>query len=207
MIFGDLVDSLLRRWYIVVIGFVGTGLLCLFIAVRVTPSYESTARVTLVPGTSTVIEGGSDNPLLHLNGLTLARDALVRSMGADDVRQRILDAYPGTDFTVDGDPTTSGPVIVVGAIGPSKAMTAAVVGGALEELPAQLAELQDDVRSPEAARNAILRLGVPTEPEVVDTPLIRIIGALVAAGVVGTLIVAGLIDGMIGTRARRWDET
>ncbi|TDD70950.1 hypothetical protein E1262_07400 [Jiangella aurantiaca] len=201
MILSDLLNALLRRWYVVLVGLVGTGLLCFMVAARVAPTYESTATATLVPGESTIAQRG--NPLLYLDGLILARDVLVRSLSSDDVREPILAEFPGADFSVDADPSTSGPMIVVESTAPTPDMAGAIVSRVVDELPARLDVLQDEVESPDADRISVLRLAGPGAPETVRTAVIRAVGAVGGVGIVATLLVTGLVDGLIGGRRQR----
>lgn len=201
MILSDLVNALLRRWYVVLVGLVGTALLCFLVAARVAPTYESTATATLVPGESTIAQRG--NPLLYLDGLILARDVLVRSLSSDDVREPILEAFPGADFAVDSDPATSGPMIVIEATASTPEAASGITARVLDELPARLEVLQDEVESPAADRISVLRLAEPAAPATVNTAVIRAIGAVAGAGVVATLILTGLVDGLIGGRRQR----
>ncbi|SDU50417.1 hypothetical protein [Jiangella alkaliphila] len=201
MILSDLLNALLRRWYVVLVGVAGTALLCFLVAARMAPTYESTATATLVPGESTIAQRG--NPLMYLDGLILARDVLVRSLGSDDVREPILAEFPGADFAADADPTTSGPMILVQSTAPTPELAGAVLTRVLDELPVRLEVLQDEVESPDADRISVLRLAGPAAPETVNTAIIRAIAAVAGAGVVATLLVTGLVDGVIGGRRQR----
>jgi hypothetical protein len=201
VILSDLLNALLRRWYVVLVGLVGTGVLCFLVAARVAPTYESTATATLVPGESTIAERG--NPLMYLDGLILARDVLVRSLSSDDVREPILEAFPGADFAVDGDPATSGPMIVIESTADTPDAASGIVQRVLDELPARLEVLQDEVESPAADRISVLPLAEPAAPETVNTAVIRALGAVAGAGIVATLIITGLVDGLIGGRRQR----
>ncbi|TDC53136.1 hypothetical protein E1212_06880 [Jiangella ureilytica] len=201
MILSDLLNALLRRWYVVLVGLVGTGVLCFLVAARVAPTYESTATATLVPGESTIAERG--NPLMYLDGLILARDVLVRSLSSDDVREPVLEAFPGADFAVDGDPATSGPMIVIESTADTPDAASGIVQRVLDELPARLEALQDEVESPAADRISVLPLAEPAAPETVNTAVIRALGGVAGAGIVVTLIITGLVDGLIGGRRQR----
>lgn len=201
MILSDLVNALLRRWYVVLVGLVGTGVLCFLVAARVAPTYESTATATLVPAESTIAQRG--NPLMNLDGLILARDVLVRSLSSDDVREPILAAFPGADVVVDADPATSGPMILIESTADTPEAASGIVERVLDDLPARLETLQDEVESPAADRISVLRLAEPAAPETVNTGVIRALGAVAGAGIVATLILTGLIDGLIGGRRQR----
>ncbi len=201
MILGDLARALLRRWYLVLVGLIVTAVLCLLVSTRVEPTYEATASTMLVPGPSSIVDGG--NAFLYLGNLALARDVLVRTLGSDDVRAPILEANPGTDFSVTSDPTTSGPMILVQATGSTSAATADVIDRVLAELPLQLSRLQEEVGTPAPAQMTMISLAAPTEPEGVNTATVRAVGAVAAVGLVGTVLVTGLVDGLIRARAQR----
>ncbi|WP_116950077.1 hypothetical protein [Jiangella endophytica] len=201
MILSDLLNALLRRWYVVLVGLVATGLLCFLVTTRLAPTYESTATATLVPGESTIAQRG--NPLMYLEGLILARDVLVRSLSSDDVREPILAEFPGADFTIDADPNTNGPMIVIESTAPEPETAGAIITRVLDELPTRLGVLQDEVQSPDADRISVLRLAGPAEPETVRTATVRAVGALAGVGIVVTLLVTGLVDGLIGGRRQR----
>ena len=80
MVLSDMLRSLLRRWYIVVLGVILT-VAGVYGAYTVTPvTYSATSTVVLLPPEKSVKDG--DNPYLYLGGLGQALNVLVITMNS-----------------------------------------------------------------------------------------------------------------------------
>jgi hypothetical protein len=190
-----------RRWYIVVAGLLLAAGISGITYFAMSPTYERTASVLLVPGAGSIPAGG--NPYLYLGGLSQASDVLVRALGANDVRDPILLGHPDTDFTVTRDATTSGPLLAITVEGANDSTVITVLEGALAAIPATLTDLQDEAAVPDDSRISSLSLTVDPTSDIVQKGRIETVGFIGAAIVAGTLLLAGLVDGLALSNWRR----
>ncbi len=193
--------GLWRRWYVTLAGILLTAGLGWYALQSVSPTYERSATVVLIPGTATVTEG--DNPFLYLGGLTQARDVLVRSLAAPEVREPILQANPGGDFSAAAATGTGGPFVVLTTTSGNAAQSLAILEDALAAVPTTLDQLQDEIGAPEDSRITTLTLTVDRQPTASQRQRLRLTGVAVAAGLLATTLGASLIDGLLGARATR----
>ncbi len=195
---------LARRWYLVVLGLLGTGALCGLTATLIGPTYESSASMALVPGPATIVENG--NPLLYLGGLTQARDVLVKSVEADEVMRSFSDVHPGTTIDVLPDGSSSGPLITVSVSAASEQAATVAMADMMTTVSTELRHLQDEVAVPETSRMSALMLARDFEPTVVRKTQMRAVGTALAVGVGLTLFVTATIDGLLLARSARRRE-
>ncbi len=95
--------TLIRRWYLTVLGLAVTIGLVAAAAIAVPVSYTAKADVVLIPPANST--SNSDNPLLGLTGLTSAADVLARAMSDPSKvnqaqaagRNRKVHRRPGSD--------------------------------------------------------------------------------------------------------------
>lgn len=200
----DLARSLLRRWYVLLVGLLLTAAAVVGVARTMPVTYDASSSVLLLPPDSSVGEEG--NPYLYLGGLGQAVDVLVMRLNSDTVAQPILDRHPDVTLTVSRDVTTTGPIILVTSSAPDPADGEAAVDEVVAALPAQLADLQS-------------ALGVPDGSVITSTPLtevedaapngkarLRAAIAVLGAGLVLSLLVTSLVDRQLVERRRRRAE-
>jgi hypothetical protein len=197
----DLFASLLRRWYLVLVGLLVTSLAGGLVHHSVAPRYEAQASVVLVPPNT--IAPTAANPLLYLGSLTQALQVLVRSLDSDETQQTIRARNPGATFSVVQDTTTSGPILLVVA-------QAADAGGALAELKTVLGAVGTQLRGVQhdlavTTKNRIGRLDLSVDSTA--TPLTkartRAVLSVGALGALLTLLLTGAADSVILRRRRR----
>lgn len=188
-------QSLARRWYLVVGGILLTACLCGVVYEVTPPGYQRNASILLIPGTSSIPAGG--NPYLYLGGLGPASDVIVRSLEAEAATDPVLAAYPDAAITIGRDATTSGPLITMMVEAADDAEAAAVHERLLKLMPLTLSALQSEANVPEEARISSLPLTVDTKSEVIYENRIEATGATAAAGVALTVLVVGLVDGLL----------
>jgi len=190
-----------RRWYVVLIGLVLTGVACNLVYSEVLPTYQRTASLLLMPASSSVPEG--ENPYLYLGGLGQASDVLVNTMAAQTVREPLLDGHPGADVTVARNVTSGGPLLTVTVIGATDDEAAEVLAGTLTAVQSTLASLQSRADVPQNDRITALPLTTDESSTVIQKSRLEAVAATAAAGVVLTLLVTGFLDGLLLSRARR----
>lgn len=197
----DLLLSLLRRWYIIVAGLLVTAALCGVAFIKIPLTYEATGSVLLLPPKSSV--GSRGNPYLYLGGLAQAVEVLSARLNASTIRKPIEESHPDTTFDVGQDQTSTGPLLSVSVSSNSEAETLAVVKAVMAEVPRALTGMQDDLQIPEGSRIGSLILTDPTEATELSKTRSRGVIALAGVGVAGTVLLAGLLDGLLMARTRR----
>jgi hypothetical protein len=196
-----LLISLGRRWYLTVLGVLLTLGLCAAAYLNTQPALQRSASELLVPGTTTIPEGG--NPYLYLGGLGQLSDVLVSSLNSERVIGGLQDAYPGTTITVGRDTTTSGPMISIMVSGTDDAAVAGALKAAIARVPQVLTELQSSASVPAEARVSVLTLTSDDTSTVIQKARIETVGTIGVAGIVVTILLVGLVDGLLLGRRQR----
>ncbi|POH68350.1 hypothetical protein C3B59_06575 [Cryobacterium zongtaii] len=190
-----------RRWYVVLIGLVLTGVAAGVVYSEVQPTYQRTATLLLMPAASSVPEG--ENPYLFLGGLGQASDVLVNTMASQTVRESLLDGHPAADATVQRIATSSGPLLSVTATGSTNSEVALVLDRALSGVQTNLSSLQTRADVPEVERITAMPLTTDETSTVIQKSRLEAVAATAAAGFALTLLLAGLVDGLLLSRDRR----
>jgi len=197
----DLKASLLRRWYLVVLGLLLTAGLCAAAYKVVPATYQAEASVVLLPPSISVVEGG--NPYLYLGGLGQALDVLTRALQSDNAQKPITEAHPDATYTALPDRTTTGPILLVTVEGPTSEETLATLQAILDSVPPALANLQEQLAIPAGSRITSMNLAVDDEPTKIQKDRTRALLAAAAVGLVGTILLTGLLDGLLTSRRTR----
>ena len=196
----ELIRSLARRWYLVVIGLLATAGVAAAAVSVAPPSYEGRAYVALMPGEATYPEGG--NPFLYLGGGMTMRDILVRVMATEEVGERVLGGHPRAGFSVAPDPA-GGPLLLVTATAPTAEEALAATAAVLEELPATLETLQDGRSVPTGARFTSLVVSQDEEAGVLRSSTNRALITAVVGGLAVTVLLAAWVDAVLESRRGR----
>ena len=200
----DIRGALRRRWYVLLLGTLATLALAAAAFVRIGPAQEIRASALLLPPTVSVVTPAPAtpvNPFLRLDGIDPALDVLVTKLMADDFSERVLKGAPSTDYTVGEDPLSQAPVVVVTASGSDADEAATILDRVTREMPEVFDTLQADAGVKAAARISLVPLVRDEVPQVVYGGLVRIEILLLGAGLVGTLLLAGLWDALSRSRA------
>jgi len=200
-VISEIFHALARRWYVLVAGALLT-LGMAYGAVQATPP-EHTARalVLLLPSESSVGPGG--NPFLALSGLEQPAGILVAYFSSASARQVITDQAPNAEYEVAIDDSTRGPVIAVSVTDSSPEETLSTLNYIVDQVPIELARLQQQVDAPLAATIGSMPLTVDGEAERDLSGTIRLAIAAVVVGLVLTGVVAFALDGLILRRRLR----
>src|SRR5690554_385163 len=105
MYFSDVMRRLLRRWYVLLIGFVLTGIGAYGVFETVPVRYEAHASMLMLPPDESVELQEGSNPYLLLGGLEQALAVLTTRLDSQAVREELTSS--AGDYAVAGD-TTSG---------------------------------------------------------------------------------------------------
>jgi hypothetical protein len=191
---------LFRRWYVVILGLLATGLLC-FLAVQVVPvKYQATSAVVLLPPeTATTQQGG--NPYLALGGLDTVGGVVSKAMADRKVQLGIRAAGGTGTYTLVPDLAAGGPVLLITAEDVTPGGALATLDVIAKQLPRTLASLQTS----SGVRDSSLIRSKPITRDDVAQPVrksqIRALFAAAAAGLAGTVLLASVLDGYLGRRS------
>jgi hypothetical protein len=199
--FTDTLRGLLRRWYIVVPGILIAVAIAIGAWFAIPPGYNRSATQLLIPGANSMPAGA--NPYLFLGGLAPAADVLVRALGSENVLNDVVEQHPGVEIEISRDTTTAGPLILIDVTASSDADAREVLGLLVERTATVLKDFQEEERIPAANRMSVIPVTVDKQSVLQQRD--RLVGT-VGAGIVGivlTLAVAGLVDGLSNQRRRR----
>ncbi|WP_394768412.1 hypothetical protein [Lacisediminihabitans sp.] len=197
----DLVRSLGRRWYFVLLGLALTAGLCVA-ALRVVPvSYNSEASIVLLPPKTSTEPNG--NPFLYLGGLSQAVDVLTRTISSDETAKPLLKANPGAKFTIAADVTTTGPIILITSNAPTAAGAQAMTSSVLEAVPTALDSIQSELAVKPQSKISVMTIAVDAKGKLDAKTRTQAVIGIGAVGIVLTILLTGLVDGLMRSRRRR----
>jgi len=198
MYLSDLGGALRRRWYVGVVGvFLIVGLA--LTAMKIVPAkYQTTATVVLLPPKLAI--GAGANPFLALGGLQSTADVFARVMSDDETSRAIQASGGSKDFTVEADPTTPGPVLLVTVNGATATEADHTLSQILDRLPLALDRLQADASVGESFRMTASTVARQDPPTAVRKDQLRAVIVAAVLGVAITLLAAALLDGLISRR-------
>lgn len=194
----DYAAPVLRRWYVVLIGLVLTLGLAAAAARSAQPTYQAEATAVLLPGESTIPEGG--NPFLYLGDLVQARDVVLQSLNSDAVKEEILGGRSDLDYLSVADILASGPMIVITTSAPSAEAALQLREEVLSALPVRLDTLQDEANTPTSARFEALTLSEDAKAVAEVRTQVRAVIAVGLLGLALSLLAAAAIDALARTR-------
>ncbi len=197
----DLLHSLARRWYVVLAGLMVTagGVIALVGVIPVT--YVSQASVVLLPPKSA--SDPEANPYLRLGGLSQAVDILTRTINSDAYSTPLVKQNPGATFTTAADTTTSGPIILIESRAPTPARATAMTESVLIAVPMVLDDIQNRLSVKSDSRIGETTIAVDQKPKLDAKIRIQVVVGAATLGVVLSVLLAGLIDGLLLSRRRR----
>lgn len=194
------IRSLLRRWYVVLAGLLITGAAGYAVLTQIPPTYTASGTVLLLPPTATV-EG--ENPLLQLGGLEQPASLVVAYLAGSSARAEFAETFPTAEYDIVVDPLSRGPLLVVTMQDVTEQGTMDALQALLDQVPATLDLLQDDVAAPAVARLGSTPLTVDVEPTVSSKDALRAVVVVGVGGIALTLLLAVGIDGVSRQRRSR----
>lgn len=200
MRFRETVSSLIRRWYVLLLGLLLTAGLCWVVQEYVPATYEAKASQVLMPPSATVGESG--NPYLYLGGMSQALDVLIRHVSASEVTKPVLAAFPDTQYSVQADRNTSGSILVISASGSTPEGTLGVLEAAMDEIPVALKGMQDELAIAEGLRISVRTVVVDEQASKNDQSQSRLMILAAGAGIFGTILLTSTVDGLLRGRKK-----
>lgn len=194
----DLAASLLRRWYLVAVAALlvagaGWGALT-----KVSPTYEMSASVVLVPPKST--EDPSANRFLALSGLNQAVSVVIRSLNSDQTNAKVDKIEPHGEYEATPDFTTSAPIVVLTADSDSPVTTRRLLDAVRGQVSTNLAALQEALNIKPGSQITPIEVSHDDKATTLQKKRIRLVAALT---VLLSLMCAGGIGAVDGILMRR----
>ncbi|QAY61964.1 hypothetical protein ET495_00085 [Xylanimonas allomyrinae] len=196
----EILRGILRRWYIVAIGLVVSVAGSVVVWNTVPPTYERSASLLLMPGADLLPEGAS-NPYLYLGSLSTAADILARA-SAEGLISDLQHEFPGAEFTIGRDYSTSAPVVSVQVEAPTDGAAAAGVDRAMAGITSTLGAMQDESNIASSERISVQTLYVDGDGTVKQRTRMTALAATGVAVMSLSVVLAALVDAMI-LRSRR----
>lgn len=192
---------MLRRWYAVLAGLLAVGGLSYYLYGAVPVDYKATGNVVLLPSAESV--GKDGNPYLFLTGLNQAMDVLTRRLSAPDTVGLLTHGHPGSSFIAAADETSGSSILLVTAKGRTPADATSLVAAVVDDVPSELAAMQDDLKVPQSSRISSMKVAAPTAPIVDAKSRIQVVAGTGIAGLVAVVLLTALLDGLLLRWARR----
>jgi hypothetical protein len=200
----DLLNSLARRWYVVLAGLLLTGGIAAGLYSVVPVSYISQASVVLLPPKSA--SDPQANPFLRLGGLSQAVDILTRTINSDAYSEPLVAENRGAIFTTAADTSTSGPIILIESRAPTPARATAMTEAVLAAVPDVLDQIQAKLSVSADFKIDVTTIAVDQKPKLDAKTRLQVVVGVAALGVVLSVLLTGLIDGLALSRRRRIAE-
>jgi hypothetical protein len=199
--FWDLTKLLLRRWYfsvpMLLLSTVGTVLG----VISVEPDYQATAHVQILPpATAQNAPHAARNPWTDLDISAIGSAAII---AVSDERMIDRLAEGGFSDEVEFDLQGRAPIIIVRAVGISRAQASATARELVRLIHETIAELQRPYNLPNDRLITTRTLDTGDNIEVLTSRLKRVVAALAAAGLLLTVGVTVGLDAMVAWRNRR----
>ncbi len=201
----DLLNSLARRWYVVVAGLLVTAGASVALYSVIPVSYTSQASVVLLPPKSA--SDPDANPYLRLGGLSQAVDILTRSINSDAYREPLVKRNRGATFTTSADTTTSGPIILIESHAPTPARATLMTEAVLAAVPEVLDQIQTNLSVKVDSKIDVTTIAVDQKPKLDGKARLQVVVGVGALGVVLSVLLTGLIDGLAISRRRRREQS
>lgn len=192
----QILRTLLRRWYLVLLGLLLSGALGYAGYALAPPVYEARGTILLLPSKDQMATGGR-NPFLQLNNLDSISGIVIARLNGDDAINAFEDTHPTAEYVVQPDLTMRGPTIQVIATDETEEGSLNVLNLLLDDATRTLLDVQTEQKVPKPAIVGSMRLVVDSTAEKQTDATVR---TAIAAGVAGLLasgILVFAIDGLL----------
>ncbi len=199
----DVLHSCLRRWYLLLAALVLTAGGGYLTVGAVSPEYQASASVVLLPPDAVIAVG--DNPYLYLGGLDQALGVLQVKMNSPEIAKPIEAPYVAGNgtFAVAKDVTTTGPIMRVTATGDDTKTVLQLLNVVIQSLPPNLLALQQELGVSKSSRITTMVLATDHEAEISHKRQLRALIVVCGGGVVGSVLLVGWLDRLI---LARWER-
>lgn len=193
--------SLLRRWYLLLIGLLLTAGMSWYTFNYIQPTYEAHGSILLMPAEKTV--GNHGNPFLYLGGMSEVVDVVVMRSNAAESVDPIVKKFVGTEITTAADRMTSSPIVVVDITADSEKTALAALDATLNTVTGNLESMQNEIKVDADMRISSKKLVVDRAASVNSKMQTQMAIVVAGAGAVGSFLLTGFIDGFLQARKSR----
>lgn len=197
----ELATTLRRRWYLAIVGLIGTAVLCAATLSLYPATYQAEANIVLLPPTSTVEKGG--NPYLQLGNLSQVVDVMIRALNSQSAVQQTVAIAPTGTYEVAPDYTTSGPIFVITAQDVTPEATLATLKAVSDKVAPTLAGLQESLAIAPPSQITSTVLTSDGQPSTVRKTQLRALIVAAAVGLIFSAMLIALIDSFLRRRNAR----
>jgi hypothetical protein len=194
-----------RNWVAAACGLLVTAVLVIAGAAVVPAKYVATSQMVLLPPSNLpeTSYNGVQNPYLGLSGLQ-SMAAVVSSAMMDDDTAKALQAAGVSDYNVQWDALSAGPVLVVQATEPSAAQASNAISVLDEQIPMTVARLQNAASISPRSFITTSVIARPSTPARSGKTQLRVALLALVIGLVLTMLAISVLDGW---RVRRQAAT
>lgn len=201
MYFSDVMRGLLRRWYVLLIGFVLAGA-CAFAVFEAVPvRYEANASMLLLPPDESVELQPGSNPYLLLGGLEQALAVLTTRLGSQTLHEEIPSS--AGEYGVSGDTTSGAAFLLITTQADSERNALDLLADVQDAAERQLIAMQEELEITGASSILLMPVTADVTATALSSTRMQLALAVAGAGIVLTVIAAASIEGLSATRTRR----
>lgn len=202
MYFSDVIRGLLRRWYVLLIGFVLAGA-CAYVVFETVPvRFEANASMLLLPPDETVaLQQQGSNPYLLLGGLEQALAVLTTRLNSQEVHEDFLPS--AGEYGVSGDTTSGAAFLLITAQADSEQNALDLLAEVQDASEQQLTAMQEELGIVAPSSIVLMHVSADGTATALSSTRMQLALAVVGAGIVLTVIGAAAIEGLAATRVRR----
>jgi len=197
----DTLRSIIRRWYLFLLGLLLTAGMSWSMYNYIQPTYEAAGSILLMPAEEIV--GDDGNPFLYLGGMSEVVDVLVRRSSSAESVDPLIKQFEGAEIVTTADRTTSSPMVLVEVSALSSDTALDSLKAALTTVTRNLDSMQNEVSVAPSMRISTKELVVDDVATVNNKMQMQIAIVVAAAGVAATLMLTGFIDGVLQARKLR----
>jgi len=188
-------QSLRRNWYIAISGLLVTIGLVVATYSLIPAKYEANSQLVLLPplDQGSANYNGVVNPFMGLAGLQSMADIISTAM-MDDQTAKALKELGVSQYNVEYDGLSAGPILIVQATGSSPGQASAALSVLDRQVPLTLARLQDEASiAPRSFITSMIAARPSTPAKSYKTEL-RAIALAFVVGLVTTLLAVSVVD-------------
>ncbi|TPG13836.1 hypothetical protein [Pedococcus bigeumensis] len=201
MFFAELPLVLLRRWYLVVLGVLLSGVLAGVTFQSVAPTYQARAEILLLPPSTSVPKGG--NPYLVLGGLEAIGGVLSTALGDQATTAELKAQGAAGDFRVGLDQTSPAPLLEVVTESTTAADSLSTLQLVVDRIPPTMEAIQRAADVSPGSFITTTPITTTQKPEVLRKSQLRVVVVVTVIGLALTLLLTAAIDGLLVRRRVR----
>jgi hypothetical protein len=205
--FSDVLQVLLRRWVLVVLGLAITIAGCVAAIGLVATNYQATGLVLLLPPSEPAPVSSRINPYLNLpSGLTFTAGLIAGTVTSRDTQREMNAAGFRPAYSVSVQPGT-GPLLVVSVEDTDQVAALTTRDELIRRIESELARIQVQEATPENQSIVARQFSVSAQAEALAGAKLRALAIILALGTILTAVVVFGVERVSAKRARATPST